>query len=51
MKRRLTRILFLLLAALPLSGCVWMQNEFFVYERVAPPALDVPGGELPTAPW
>jgi len=50
-KRRLTRLLLILCAALPASGCVWLQNEFFVYDRAAPKAVEVQQGLTPTAPW
>ena len=42
-RRRLVRALAaaLLLACAP--GCVWLQNEFFVFD-VPPPAVEVPDG-------
>jgi hypothetical protein len=42
-RRRLARALAaaLLLACTP--GCVWLQNEFFVFD-VPPPTVEVPGG-------
>jgi hypothetical protein len=47
-RRKIARVVLLLLAAVPLSGCVWLQNEFFVWD--APPPAKQPAGGL-DAPW
>jgi hypothetical protein len=46
-KRRIARILLLCMAALPCSGCVFLQNEFFVFDRLPPADLPVAGTEMP----
>lgn len=50
MKRRLSRLCLCLLAVLPLSGCVWLQNEFFVYDKPAPSVVPEPDAAA-ALPW
>ncbi len=38
MIKKCKRLAVLALACIPLSGCVWLQNEFFVWDAAPPSA-------------
>ena len=48
--RRLLRVLAIGLLLAPAGGCVWLQNEFFVYD-VAPPTPEPEAAPAAHAPW
>lgn len=47
MRRKIARIVLLLLAVAPLSGCVWLQNEFFVWDAAPPVEEPATGTDVP----
>lgn len=49
--RRTRRILCVLLALLPCGGCVWLENEFAVYDVKAPATAEPLVLPASTAPW
>ncbi len=51
MKRRINRVLCLLLMLVPCTGCVWLQNEFFVYQKATPDTVTPPSDVPVPSPW